>query len=138
LWSGVALTATGNQSDLDMIRLVHQLVPGLGLFGYSSKSCIIAGALWVDDVGLVCAENAHRLPTRLADHPHASMPNGAFRSEVFGTRHDVLGTPVDRFIKPAEELVGGMESVQMIHDMQVIKPGATLYTGLHLFVPTFG
>jgi len=138
LWSGGALTTTGNQADLDMIRRVHQLVPGLGLFGYSAKSDITAGTLWVDDVELVCAENAHRLPPRLADHPHASMPNGAFRSEVFGTRHDVLGTPVDRFIKTVDELVGGMESVQMIHDMQVIKPGATLYTGLHLVAPTFG
>lgn len=26
----------------------------------------------------------------------------------------------------------------MIHDMQVIKPGATLYTVLHLVAPTFG
>lgn len=137
LWSGGALTTTGNQADLDMIRRVHQLVPGLGLFGYSAKSDIIAGTLWVDDVELVCAENAHRLPPRLADHPHASMPNGAFRTETFGTRHDVAGTPVDRFIQLAE-LGGALESVQMISDMQVIKPGATLYTGLHLFVPTFG
>src|SRR5690606_38612511 len=51
--------------------------------------------------------------------------------------HDVAGTPVDRFIRLAE-LGGALESVQMISDMQVIKPGATLYTGLHLFVPTFG
>lgn len=137
LWSGGALTTTGNQADLDMIRRVHQLIPGLGLFGYSAKSDIIAGTLWVDDVELVCAENAHRLPPRLADHPHASMPNGAFRTETFGTRHDVAGTPVDRFIRLAE-LGGALESVQMISDMQVIKPGATLYTGLHLFVPTFG
>lgn len=137
LWSGGALTTTGNQADLDMIRRVHQLVPGLGLLGYSAKSDITAGTLWVDDVDLVCAENAHRLPPRLADHPHASMPNGAFRTETFGTRHDVAGTPVDRFIRLAE-LDGTLDSVQMINDMQVIKPGATLYTGLHLAVPTFG
>lgn len=137
LWSGGALTTTGNQADLDMIRRVHQLIPGLGLLGYSAKSDITAGTLWVDDVELVCSENAHRLPPRLADHPHASMPNGAFRTETFGTRHDVAGTPVDRFIRLAE-LDGTLDSVQMIHDMQVIKPGATLYTGLHLAVPTFG
>lgn len=137
LWSGGALTTTGNQADLDMIRRVHQLIPGLGLLGYSAKSDITAGTLWVDDVELVCSENAHRLPPRLADHPHASMPNGAFRTETFGTRHDVAGTPVDRFIRLAE-LDGTLDSVQMIHDMQVIKPGATLYSGLHLTVPTFG
>src|SRR5690606_33932854 len=77
------------------------------------------------------------LPPRLADHPHAAMPNGAFRTETFGTRHDVAGTPVDRFIRLAE-LDGTLDSVQMIQDMQVIKPGATLYSGLHLAVPTFG
>src|SRR5690606_12434814 len=137
LWSGGALTTTGNQADLEMIRRVLQLVPGLGRSGYSPKSHIAARNRWVDDVHLVCAENAHRLPPRLADLPHASMPNGAFRTETFGTRHDVAGTPVDRFIRLAE-LGGALESVQMISDMQVIKPGATLYTGLHLFVPTFG
>src|SRR5690606_14190180 len=31
LWSGGALTPTGTQADLDMIRRVHQLTPGLGL-----------------------------------------------------------------------------------------------------------
>src|SRR5690606_36902517 len=58
------------------------------------------------------------------------------RTETFGTRHDVAGTPVDRFIR-LTELDGTLDSVQMIHDMQVIKPGATLYSGLHLAVPTF-
>src|SRR5690606_13455418 len=112
LWSGGALTTTGNQADLDIIRRVHQLVPGHGPIGYSAKNDITASSPWVDGVDLVCAENAHRLPPRLADHPHASMPNGAFRTETFGTRHDVAGTPVDRFIRLAE-LGGALESVQM-------------------------
>src|SRR5690606_14795779 len=77
------------------------------------------------------AAASRRPPPR--EHAQRCVPQRGF-----GTRHDVLGTPVDRFIKTADELVGGMESVQMIHDMQVIKPGATLYTGLHLVAPTFG
>ena len=58
LWSGGALTTTGNQADLDMIRRVHQLVPGLGLFGYSAKSDITAGTLWVDESGRLRGERA--------------------------------------------------------------------------------
>lgn len=143
LWSGGALTTTGNQADLDMSRRVHRLLPGLGLLGYSAKSDITAGTLFVDDVELVCQENTNRLPARLADHPHAGMPSGGLRTETFGTRHDVAGTPVDRFIQLAEaDTLDGasnvLDTVQMIYDMQVIKPGAVLYSGLHLYAPTAG
>lgn len=143
LWSGGALTTTGSQADLGMNRRVHRATPGLGLLGYSAKSDIVAGTLWVDDVELVCAENTDRLPPRLAGHAHAGMPNGALRTEVFGTRHDTAGSPVDRFIALAEgdSLDGApavLDTVQMIYDMQVIKPGAVLYSGLHLAAPTPG
>ncbi|WP_017602214.1 hypothetical protein [Nocardiopsis lucentensis] len=139
LWSGGALSTTGSQADLDLNRRVHQLLPGLGLLGYSAKSDITAGTLWVDDVELVCAENANRLPARLADHPHAALPNGALRTETFGTRHDTVTTAADRFIALAEDTLDStIDTVQMIYDMQVIKPGATLYTGLHLATPTEG
>ncbi len=134
LWSGGALTQTGSQTDLDLGRRVHTLTPGLGLLGYSARSDITAGTLWVDDADLVCAENASRLPARLTAHPHAALPNGALRTETFGTRHDVTGSPVDRFIA----LSGTADSTQMIYDMQVIKPGAVLYAGLHLAAPTAG
>lgn len=134
LWSGGALTTTGSQADLDRTRRVHTLTPALGLLGYAAQSDITAGTLWVDDADLVCAENAPRLPARLQAHAHAAVPNGALRTETFGTRHDVTGTPVDRFIA----LSGVVESTQMIYDMQVIKPGAVLYAGLHLAAPTAG
>lgn len=139
LFSGGALSTTGNQSDLEMNRKVHQLLPALGLFGYSAKSDITAGTLWADDVELVCAENTNRLPGRLTDHPHAKLPNGALRTETFGTRHDIAGTPADRFMQLADGMFDAtVETTQMIYDMQVIKPGATLYTGLHLATPTAG
>lgn len=136
LWSGGALSTTGNQADLVMSRRVHRLLPGLGLLGYSAKSDITAGTLWADDCELVCQENASRLPPRLVGDPHAQMPNGALRTETFATRHDTAGTAVDRFIALADDAV--LDTVQMIYDMQVIKPGAMLYTGLHLAAPTSG
>lgn len=134
LWSGGALTTTGNQADLDMTRRIHTLTPGLGLLGYSAKSDITAGTLWVDDADLVCEENAALLPARFNDHPHTKIPNGALRTETFATRHDTAGSPVDRFIA----LSGVHDSTQMIYDMQVIKPGAVLSAGLHLSAPTAG
>jgi len=69
------------------------------------------------------------------------------RTETFGTRHDVAGTPVDRYIALAlldntgELDLGTAEplpTTQMIYDMQVIKPGAVLWSGLHLYAPTAG
>lgn len=145
LWSGGALTSTGNQADLDLNRRVHTRLPGLGALGYSAQSDIVAGTLWVDNVHLVCAENAFRLPEHLAGHPHAALPGGAMRTEAFGTRHDVAGTPVDRYIALLDaggELdLGAAEpltTTQMIYDMQVIKPGAVLFGGLHLYAPTAG
>ena len=138
LWSGGALSTTGSQADLDLNRRVHQTLPGLGLLGYSAKSDITAGTLWADDVELVCADNVARLPARLQDHPHVELPNGALRTETFGTRHDVVGTPVDRFIALAEGLDTTVDTVQMIFDQQVIKAGAVLSTGLHLATPTPG
>lgn len=146
VWSGGALTTTGNQADLAMNRRVHTLLPGLGLLGYSAQSDIVAGTLWVDNVHLVCQENQNRLPAPLASHPHARSTAGAARTETFGTRHDVAGTPVDRYI----EVLGGageldlgavaepLSTTQMIYDMQVIKAGAVLYGGLTLSAPTAG
>lgn len=142
LWSGGALTTTGSQADLAMSRNVHTLIPSLGLLGYSARSDITAGTLWADDIELVCAESADRLPPRLADHPHAALSNGALRTEVFGTRHDIVGSPADRFIALATGTLDTGTDVhtttQMIYDMQVIKPGATLWSGLHLAAPTAG
>jgi hypothetical protein len=143
LWSGGALTATGNQADLAQHRRVHAHLPGLGALGYSAQSDIVAGTLYADNVHLVCAENAFRLPADLAGHPHAALPAGAMRTEAFGTRHDVVGTPVDRYIAlldqdGALDAGGPLETTQMIYDMQVIKPGAVLFGGLHLYAPTAG
>lgn len=145
LWSGGALTSTGNQADLELNRRVHTRLPGVGALGYSAQSDIVAGTLWVDNIHLVCQENQFRLPAHLADHPHAKLPAGAMRTETFGTRHDVAGTPVDRYIalldNTGELDLGTAEplpTTQMIYDMQVIKPGAVLWSGLHLYAPTAG
>lgn len=145
LWSGGALTSTGNQADLELNRRVHTRLPGVGALGYSAQSDIVAGTLWVDNIHLVCQENRFRLPVHLADHPHAKLPAGAMRTETFGTRHDVAGTPVDRYIalldNTGELDLGTAEplpTTQMIYDMQVIKPGAVLWSGLHLYAPTAG
>lgn len=145
LWSGGALTSTGNQADLELNRRVHTRLPGVGALGYSAQSDIVAGTLWVDNIHLVCQENRFRLPVHLADHPHAKLPAGAMRTETFGTRHDVARTPVDRYIalldNTGELDLGTAEplpTTQMIYDMQVIKPGAVLWSGLHLYAPTAG
>lgn len=137
LWSGGSLSATGSSTDLGLARRVHATVPALGLLGYSARSDINAGTLAVDNVHVVCAENAFRLPAVLKGHPHAALPAGAMRTEEFGTRHDVAGTAVDRYIALLD---GGTvpQTTQMIYDAQAIKPGTVLFTGLHVHAPTSG
>jgi hypothetical protein len=136
LWSGGALTETGSRADLAMMRRVHDLLPGLGLLGYSARSAIITGTLHASNVHVTCAENAWRLPAALREHPHAALPAGAARSETFGTRHDIAGTPAARYIA----LLDGQpqETSQMIYDAQVITAGAVLWGSLHLGAPAAG
>lgn len=123
LWSGGAVTETGAQTDLDTSRLVEELLPSLNLLGYSARADIHAGTLRVSPLHLVCKENAWRQPAH-ADHPHAQRRAAAFRGEEFGTRHDVTGTAVDRYIALADKTLGG--GVQMIYDVQTLLPGSVL------------
>lgn len=118
LWSGGALTSTG-QSRLDLTRRAEQLLPHLGLLGYSAGAEIVAGTVNVNMLHLVCAENAWRLPAELGA---GAKPAAAHRGEDFGTRHDVSGSAVDRLIA----LSGDSGTVQMIYEFQTLMPGARL------------
>lgn len=124
LWSGGAVTTTGAQTDLDLSRRVEAIYPALTMLGFAAKSDIYAGTLRVSPLMLVCRENAWRLPTELAESEHAQRPAAAFRGEEFGTRHDVAASPVDRFVDTVSLITG---TTQMIYDMQILKPGATLW-----------
>lgn len=136
LWSGGSLSASGGSTDLELARRVHARLPFLGLLGYSARNDIKAGTLAVDNVHLLCAENQWRLPESLKGHPHASLPARGARGEEFGTRHDIAGSAADRYIAAAGGEV--LPTVQMIYDAQVIKPGAVLWTAVHLHAPSPG
>lgn len=142
LWSGGALTSTGNKADLNMIRRVAQTLLGTSTLGYSAQSDIVAGTLYVDNAHLVCQENSNRMPPPLLSHPHAQLPAAVFRGKTFSTRHDVSGSPVSRYIRvdsPEDLLNAGSDRPQqMIYDMQVVKPGSVLYTAFTLQAPTIG
>lgn len=132
LWSGGALTKTGSQVELDQARRLEQ-IPALGLLGYSAQSDIVTGALRADNLNLVCAENAWRLPEHLASHPHATVPAGRMRGEEFGTRHDTTGSAVDLLVET------GMidpPTTQMIYEHQVLIPGSVLWGSLWLEAAT--
>jgi len=123
LWSGGAVTATGAQVDLDIARRVDDVFPALGLLGYAAKSDIVAGTLRVSDLEVVARENAWRLPADLQALPHAQQGVAAYRTEEFGTRHDITSTPVARFVDAAQQVTG----TQMIYDVQALKAGTVLY-----------
>ncbi len=133
LWSGGALTETGNQIDLERQRQLDDLAPMVTLLGYSARSDIVSGPLRADNVHVVCAENAWRLPSDLADHPHAGAWEGQTVGEEFGTRHDAAGSSAGRWISVdvAAALIQD-KTTQMIYEMQVIRPGVHLWSTLHL------
>jgi len=129
LFSGGALTATGKNINLEQLRDYTNLIPMLSLLGYSAASTIVQGKLRVQNLHLVCAENAWRLPEWISDSPQASKRSGYFRSEEFGTRHDAKrATTSGSYI---EWLDGDAEkTTQMIYDAQVIKAGSLLWTSV--------
>lgn len=133
LFSGGALTKSGANEDLEARRKVAELFPALTLLGYSAGSSMVAGKLRVDNLHLVCRENAWRLPSSLADSPQATKSAGSFRSEEFGTRHDVARTADGAHYT---SWLSYAETTQMIYDFQVIKAGATLFGALHVEDPT--
>lgn len=128
LWSGGAITETGSQVDLDMLRRVSQLLPQLTMLGYSARSDLAAGTLRVSPLILVCAENRWRLPHDVAALPQTERRASAYRGEEFGTRHDITDTPAGRYLDVAQAIT----STQMIYDVQTLKSGSILYGSLHL------
>lgn len=128
LWSGGAITRTGAETRLDLIRSTESLFPALSLLGYSAGSDMVRGALAVNHLHVVCRENAWRLPAELVGSPHASMLVAVFRGEEFGTRHDVSGSAVDRMLTQVDDLLGvAPKTTQMIYDAQVVTAGAVLF-----------
>lgn len=139
LYSGGALTASDTaQIDLRTHRRLDDLWAPAGLLGYAGRGQVWSGTLYVDHLNLVCQENAWRLPARLANHPHTKLSAAALLDEDFGTRHDTVGTGVDRWLD--WDLWTGMpekdRTTQMIYDWQVIRPGAVLYSTLQLAAAT--
>lgn len=127
LWTGGAVSSTGAKTDLEMIRRVEEHLPSLAMLGYAAQSDIIEGTLRASDFILVCAENYARLPETAAGCGPMKKA-AAYRSEVFGTRHDQAAGPLARLIGD-EEAPG---TAQMIWDTQVLIPGAHLYGELSL------
>ena len=118
LWSGGGITKTGAQANLELARQANDLIPMLGLLGYAAGSDIITGTLRVSDAILVCEENQSRLPIP------ATTKAAHYRGEEFGTRHDLDGSPVARFMDLTAQDAG---STQMIYSLQTLKPGAELW-----------
>ena len=121
LWSGGGITKTGAQANLELARRADELLPMLGLLGYAAGSDIVAGTLRASDMILVCEENQSRLPMV------AEGKAAYFRGEEFGTRHDLEGSPVARFMDMFAQESG---SSQMIYSVQTLKPGTALYGDL--------
>ncbi len=123
LFSGGAITRTGSDTDLEQARRVERLMPPLALFGYSAGSSMTRGTFDVNFLHLVCAQNAWRLTPAQAGLPQAGRAASVFRGVEFGTRVDVSGSAVDRYL---DLTVDAPTTTQMIYDLEVLQPGAVL------------
>ena len=150
LFSGGHLSKSGSAVNLARARQIGELFPILSMCGYSAGNFMAHSKIYVDNVHLVCEENAFRMPPAVANLPQAAMFAGRFRDEEFGTRHEATRNPhVSRLLdsesrlllegKIGDQLAEGEArgattkpkgSSQMIYEFDVIKPGALLWGGL--------
>lgn len=147
LFSGGHLSKGGSSLNLEQARQVAELCPALSLLGYSAGNWMSGSRIQVDNLHLVCVENAWRVPTSLADSGHAQRSQFAMRSEEFGTRHEASRQPhVARMLaseerkalegavskaKEKRDAGGAVEkregSSQMIFEFETVKAGSKFW-----------
>lgn len=141
LFTGGALTKIGSNINLARARELERLFPLLGLCGYSAGNSMSTSKLGVDNLHLACEENAWRMPEEVRALPIAAKRAGYLRGEEFGTRHESSRRPhVARMLtsgetKRLEALTEKKEkgdSLQMIYEFEVVKPGAVFWGAMHL------
>ena len=139
LASAGSLTGKGSVTDLDRLRRVHELLPALGLLGYSAGSEPVESTLRAGIAQLVCEENRWRgMPEHLKQLPHASMSAGEFQGEELGTRHDIRRTPFARYVDTAFGGNDDKHKVQMVFSTGTILAGAVLWSEFVLLEGTDG
>ena len=125
LWTGGAVTTTGAETDLDMMRRIEELIPSISLFGYAARSDIVEGRLRASDMILACEENQWRISHDLIPDHILAKKAAYFVGDEFGTRHDIKTAAPSQFIDDIEAIFG-TSTTQMIFDTQIVKAGSWL------------
>lgn len=143
LFSGGALTKSGNAVNLAQARDLATLFPILAVCGYAAGNFMQASKIRVGHLHLVCSENRWRMPEGLIGEPHTAQRAAAFRGEEFGTRHEPtrsqhvfkLLTPGDK--KERLKALSGdapkskaQRSQQMLYDFEVVRPGSRWFSDI--------
>lgn len=131
LISGGSLRPTTNVSDVltgERQAAIRDLIPMLGIFGFTGRSRIASGRLYVDKAIPAAAETAHLAPAT-APAPYAQMPSiwELIQSETFTRFADVTDARAQPFIEPggANEIPRG--SGTMLWDQETIPAGAKFF-----------
>ena len=144
LFSGGALTKVGSSVNLEQGRKLESLFPLLSLCGYSAGNCMVQSKLRINNLHLVCAENAWRVPSSVKKLPVISKRAGLMRGEEFGTRHESSRMPyVAKMLVHSEharlqtqasskDKKTKPDTAQMIYDYQTIKAGSSLWGSMIL------
>lgn len=141
LFSGGALTKAGSNINLERGRQIEKLFPLLGLLGYSAGNTMTQGKLRVNNLHLICEENAWRVPVRLSEHKALTARAGRLRGEEFGTRHEssrrprvakMLTTGERKRLEDQTQQEGKGDTAQMIYEYQVLNPGSHFWGTMHL------
>jgi hypothetical protein len=152
LFSGGHLSKKSAAINLARARQIAELFPILGVCGYSAGNYMAHSKMSVDNIHLVCEENAFRLPSAASATVQAKKRAATFRDEDFGTRHEASRAPhvarlltsksrqqidgkvsdaLDKAVEKKQAAPKSDDSSQMIYEFQVIKPGAMFFGGIH-------
>jgi len=150
LFSGGALTKSGQSVRLDKARKAESLLPVLSLHGYSAGNTMTNAAIKVDHLDLACLENRVAVGNVIEEYHedltgHLDNPGSEYLDTEFGTRHEpTRDQQKARYVEPEEmaeieERVSEQkddtvtdkgDSVQMYHEYEVLVDGSVLVGGV--------
>lgn len=140
LFSGGALTSSGNALDIGQARRIRETIPLVGIFGGAVGSMILPGKLRMGKAIPICAETAHLLPAKFQPENSVSIWE-YLQEEMYTRKDDEKNEKLRGVIAPAErKALPGMSGTaavavkekeaapqQMMYYVETIAAGTRFY-----------
>lgn len=138
LFSGGALTSSGNSLDIAQARQVRETIPLVGIFGGAVGNMIMPGKLKMGKAIPICAETTHLLPTKFQPEKPVSIWE-FLQEEMYTRKDDEKNEKLRGVIAPTErKQLPGMSGAaavavkeappqQMMYHVETIAAGTKFY-----------